>query len=83
MKLEDIFPHEHTMANKLWNENTSSKKKWDKMYGVEVKLNNSICNQTKKNKLGHNLKTQNVMQLKNSICEGKKLRILIVTKPKN
>ena len=46
------------------------KYKLDNKYGVEIKLKNSICDKTKKqNKLGHNLKTQNVMQLKNSICE--------------
>ena len=36
-------------------------------------LKNSICYKTKQkqNKLGHNRKAQNVMKLKNSICEEK------------
>ena len=49
-------------------------KKWDNKYGVEIKLKNSICNKTIKKRLGHNLKTQNVMQLKNSSCETKQLK---------
>ena len=57
------------------------KKKWDKKYGVEINLKNSICNKTKK-KLESTLKTQNVMQQKNSICGKKKLRIKIMAKPK-
>ena len=48
--------------------------KCEKKYTVEKKFKNSICDKTKKNKkkVGHNLKTQNVMQLKNLSCERKK-----------